>query len=113
MRSISSSKISGGKFPFCTWVQNNYSPASDSTYYYFNGCGNEADIPRVPGLMNAIFRLSEARHNEIRSHSQPLAAKMARHSVSPGRRRGVYRPAFVLSWELSLAAPMRSPAAAA
>jgi len=23
------------------WVQNNYSPASDSTYYYFNGRGNE------------------------------------------------------------------------
>ena len=24
------------------WVQNNYSPASDSTYYYLNGDGNEA-----------------------------------------------------------------------
>jgi hypothetical protein len=23
------------------WMQNNYSPASDSTYYYFNGCGHE------------------------------------------------------------------------
>jgi len=42
MRSISSSKISGRKFPSCTYVaQNNYSPASDSTYYYLNGCGNE------------------------------------------------------------------------
>jgi uncharacterized protein YjbJ (UPF0337 family) len=31
------------------WVQNNYSPASDSTYYYFNGGGNEAKyFPSLP-----------------------------------------------------------------
>jgi hypothetical protein len=41
MRSISSSKTSGGKIPSCMWVQNNYSPASESTYYQFNGYGNE------------------------------------------------------------------------
>jgi len=38
MRSISSSKMSGGKFSHLRmWVQNSYSPASDSTYYYFDG----------------------------------------------------------------------------
>jgi hypothetical protein len=26
-----------------------------------------ADIPRIPGLLDAIFRLIEARSNEIRS----------------------------------------------
>jgi hypothetical protein len=31
------------------WVQNNHSPASDSTYYYFNVGGNEAKyFPRLP-----------------------------------------------------------------
>jgi hypothetical protein len=43
MRSISSSKMSGGKISHLhKWVQNNYSPASDSTYDYFAGGGNEA-----------------------------------------------------------------------
>jgi hypothetical protein len=69
------------------WVQNNYSPASDSTYYYFNGCGNEADIPRIPGLLGAIFRLSETRRNEIRSHSQlvgsPNGKSLSRCRVVP------------------------------
>src|SRR5258706_9585140 len=41
MRSISSSKHLVGNFPPAYVVQNNYSPASDSTYYYFNGCGKE------------------------------------------------------------------------
>ena len=31
------------------WVQNNYSPASDSTYYYFDGGGNGAKyFPSLP-----------------------------------------------------------------
>ena len=75
MRSISSSKISGGKFPFCECGRRmHYSPASDSTYYCFNGCGNEADIPRIPGLLGAIFPLSGTRRNEIRSYSQPVGS---------------------------------------
>jgi len=75
MRSISFSKISGGKLPFCKCgCRMHYSPASDSTYYYFNECGNEADILRIPGLLGAIFPLSETRRNEIRSHSQPVGS---------------------------------------
>src|ERR1700730_7525011 len=38
MRSISSSKTSGGKISHLhIWMQNNYSPPSDSTYYYLGG----------------------------------------------------------------------------
>jgi hypothetical protein len=75
MRSISSSKISGGKFPLCKCgCRMHYLPASDSTYYYFNGCGNEADIPRIPGLLGRFFPLSETRRHEIRSHSQPVGS---------------------------------------
>jgi hypothetical protein len=50
MRSISSSKMSGGKISHLhMWVQNNYSPASDSTYHYFDGGGNEAKyFPSLP-----------------------------------------------------------------
>jgi hypothetical protein len=50
MRSISSSKKSDGKISYLDmWGQNNYSPASDSTYYYFNGGGNEAEyFPILP-----------------------------------------------------------------
>jgi hypothetical protein len=32
---------------------------------------------RIPGLLGAIFRLSEARRNEISLAADPLAAKMA------------------------------------
>jgi hypothetical protein len=32
---------------------------------------------RIPGLLDAIFRLSEARRNEISLATDPLAAKMA------------------------------------
>jgi hypothetical protein len=57
MRSISSSKTSGGKIPSCMWVQNNYPPASESTYSHFaddyatRSIGGEAERPlsiRVP-----------------------------------------------------------------
>jgi hypothetical protein len=73
MRSISFSK--GREFPLCKGgCRKHYSPASDSTYYYFNGCGNEADIPRIPGLLGAIFPLSRTRRNEIRSYSQPVGS---------------------------------------
>jgi hypothetical protein len=33
------------------WVQNNYSPASDSTYYYVDGGGNEAKY--IPSLQQS------------------------------------------------------------
>jgi len=32
------------------WVQNNYSPASDSTYSCCNGCGNETPSDRLSTL---------------------------------------------------------------
>ena len=50
MRSISSSKMSGGKISHLyMWVQNNYSPTSDSTYYYFDEGGIEAKyFPSLP-----------------------------------------------------------------
>jgi hypothetical protein len=60
-----------------------YSPPSDSTYYYFNGCGNEADIPRSPGLLGAIFPLSETHCNVIRSHSQPVGSPNAKLLSGP------------------------------
>lgn len=56
------------------WVQNNYSPASDSTYYYFNGAVNET--PSDLHLLNS----------RRRCNPQALAAK-AEHRLSI--RRGV------------------------
>jgi hypothetical protein len=44
-----------------------------------------SDIPRIPGLVGAIFRLSEARRNEIRSQPTRRQSKMA--SRSAGLRR--------------------------
>jgi hypothetical protein len=41
MRSISFSNKSDGNFPPAYVVQNGDSPASDSTYCYFNGAVNE------------------------------------------------------------------------
>jgi hypothetical protein len=42
--------MSGGKISHLyMWVQNNYSPASDSTYYYFDEGGIEAKyFPSLP-----------------------------------------------------------------
>jgi hypothetical protein len=56
------------------WVQNALFTSLGFYLLLFNECGNEADIPRIPGLLGAIFPLSETRRNEIRSHSQPVGS---------------------------------------
>lgn len=57
------------------WAQNNYSPASDSTYSYFNGCANEADVPQISGL-------------GLTSASPTLAFPRSRAGGILSRRRG-------------------------
>ena len=74
MRSISSSKMSGGKISHLhMWVQNNYSPASDSTYYYFDG---------------AVMRLSTFR--VYRSRPRPDTVASMNGATESARRRAAH-----------------------
>ena len=40
------------------------------------------DISQIPDVLGAIFRLREARRNEIRFAADPFTAKTARRSAS-------------------------------
>jgi hypothetical protein len=100
MRSISP-KYLAGNFPSAHWVQNNYSPASDSTYYYFNGSGNEADIPGFPvcwvetrrhgGLGSLGARYRKTRPRAARSWSSRTTLRFARCSRSCSKARVIVR----------------------
>jgi hypothetical protein len=60
MRSISSSKMSGGKTPACTCgCRNNYSPASDSTYYYFGEAVMRLRVYRSRPRPNTVASMTE------------------------------------------------------
>jgi hypothetical protein len=52
----------------------------------------QTDIPQIPGLLSAIFRLIEARRNEIRSQLPPFEAKS---SGCPPRSAGTRCFAFI------------------
>jgi hypothetical protein len=73
MRSISSSKTSGGEISLLhMWVQNNYSPASDSTYSCCNGCGKETP-PTGHRRLSTLDQLADIPEEEIWLQKQKSA----------------------------------------
>src|SRR3984893_16859396 len=60
--------------------------------YERKAVGYSTDIPQIPGLLSAIFRLIEARRNEIRSQLPLFEAKS---SGCPPRSAGTRCFAFI------------------
>src|SRR5438045_352839 len=51
-----------------------------------------ADIPQIPGLLSAIFRLIEAHRNEIQAGAGGACSRAMRDKISPGNAGSKGRP---------------------
>src|SRR4051794_30779896 len=71
--SLSSVKRSRHRFASSRWHPG-LMPGARERHEATNWGAVLADIPRIPGLLSAIFRLIEARRNEIRAQPASFAA---------------------------------------